>query len=267
MLSAEGKVVLITGGGRGIGYGIAQAFAEAGARIAITGRTASTLIEAAENLEADYGNEVLWITADGGDEAAVKGVVEKVIDKYGKLDCLVNNAQASKSGVMLADHTKDDFDLAVSTGLYATFFYMREAFPQGPDDKVHRMLFFYGSDRVRNLRASKAVLSMDDGPGQPVEISHHRSFASRIDIHIGHPGVVQNLPGITGCIFQFAVTGHCGNAQKLNIVRSGSQQQGDRVVMPRIAVHYYFFHVIPPVEYLSSRCEDHICRLKSNGRA
>lgn len=79
------------------------------------GRTASTLIEAAENLEADYGNEVLWITADGGDEAAVKGVVEKVIDKYGKLDCLVNNAQASKSGVMLADHTKDDFDLAVST--------------------------------------------------------------------------------------------------------------------------------------------------------
>ncbi|MBU9725023.1 SDR family NAD(P)-dependent oxidoreductase [Diplocloster modestus] len=135
MLSAEGKVVLITGGGRGIGYGIAQAFAEAGARIAITGRTASTLIEAAENLEADYGNEVLWITADGGDEAAVKGVVEKVIDKYGKLDCLVNNAQASKSGVMLADHTKDDFDLAVSTGLYATFFYMREAFPYLKESK------------------------------------------------------------------------------------------------------------------------------------
>ena len=135
MLSAEGKVVLITGGGRGIGYGIAQAFAEAGARIAITGRTASTLIEAAENLEADYGNEVLWITADGGDEAAVKGVVEKVINKYGKLDCLVNNAQASKSGVMLADHTKDDFDLAVSTGLYATFFYMREAFPYLKESK------------------------------------------------------------------------------------------------------------------------------------
>ena len=135
MLSAEGKVVLITGGGRGIGYGIAQAFAEAGARLAITGRTASTLIEAAENLEADYGNEVMWVTADGGDEAAVKGVVEKVIEKYGKLDCLVNNAQASKSGVMLADHTKDDFDLAIGTGLYATFFYMREAFPYLKESK------------------------------------------------------------------------------------------------------------------------------------
>lgn len=129
MYRAEGKVVLITGGGRGIGYGIAQAFAEAGASIAITGRTASTLIEAAENLEADYGREVMWITADGGDEAAVHGVVGKVVEKYGKLDCLVNNAQASKSGVMLADHSKEDFDLAISTGLYATFFYMREAFP------------------------------------------------------------------------------------------------------------------------------------------
>lgn len=42
---------------------------------------------------------------------------------------MVNNAQASKSGKMLVDHTKEDFDLAIYSGLYATFFYMREAFP------------------------------------------------------------------------------------------------------------------------------------------
>ena len=52
MKKMEGKVVLITGGARGIGYGIAKAFAEEGANIVITGRTASTLIEARENLEA-----------------------------------------------------------------------------------------------------------------------------------------------------------------------------------------------------------------------
>ena len=46
MKKMEGKVVLITGGARGIGYGIAKAFAEEGANIVITGRTASTLIEA-----------------------------------------------------------------------------------------------------------------------------------------------------------------------------------------------------------------------------
>ena len=42
---------------------------------------------------------------------------------------LINNAQASKSGVMLADHTREDFDLAINSGLYATFFMMRAAFP------------------------------------------------------------------------------------------------------------------------------------------
>ena len=115
MKKMEGKVVLITGGARGIGYGVAKAFAEEGANIVITGRTASTLVEARENLEADYGIEALFVVADGGDEEAVKNVV--------------NNAQVSKSGTMLVDHTKEDFDLAIYSGLYATFFYMREAFP------------------------------------------------------------------------------------------------------------------------------------------
>ena len=58
------KTILITGGARGIGYGIAKAFAEQGANIVITGRTASTLIEARENLEAvlpslDHGLAIL----------------------------------------------------------------------------------------------------------------------------------------------------------------------------------------------------------------
>lgn len=129
MKRMEGKVVLITGGARGIGYGIAKAFAEEGANIVITGRTASTLIEARENLEADYGIEALFVVADGGDEAAVQNVVKQAIDRFGKIDCLVNNAQVSKSGTMLVDHSKDDFDLAIYSGLYATFFYMKACFP------------------------------------------------------------------------------------------------------------------------------------------
>ena len=129
MENMEGRVVLVTGGGKGIGFGIAKAFAEAGASLAITGRTASTLIEASENLEAQYGRPVLFLPADGSDERAVTEVVDKVVAHYGRLDVVVNNAQASKSGVMLEDHTKDDFDLAIYTGLYATFFYMRAAFP------------------------------------------------------------------------------------------------------------------------------------------
>lgn len=128
LMDVKDKVVIVTGGGRGIGFGISTAYAKAGAKLVITGRTEATLLEAKKKLEA-YGTSVLTVTADGADEAAIKNVIAKTVETYGKIDAVVNNAQASKSGKMLVDHTKEDFDLAIYSGLYATFFYMREAFP------------------------------------------------------------------------------------------------------------------------------------------
>lgn len=129
MKRLEGKVAIITGGGKGIGYGIAKAFAKEGANLVITGRTESRLINAKERLEQEYGIKVLPLTADGADEQAISDVVQKTISRFGKIDTLVNNAQVSKSGVPLAEHTKEDFDLAIYSGLYATFFYMRACYP------------------------------------------------------------------------------------------------------------------------------------------
>ncbi len=128
MGTMEKKVVLITGGGKGIGFGIATAFAKEGADIVITGRTVATLTKAQETLES-YGVKVLPIAADGGHEDEVRNAVRQIIERFGRLDVLINNAQVSASGVLLADHTKADFDLAINSGLYATFFYMRECFP------------------------------------------------------------------------------------------------------------------------------------------
>ena len=129
MISLQDKVVIITGGGRGIGYGLSTAFAKAGAKLVITGRTEATLLSAKEKLIAETGAEVLTVTADGADEAAIKNVIDQTIKTYGRLDAVINNAQASASGKMLIDHSKEDFDLAIYSGLYAAFFYMREAYP------------------------------------------------------------------------------------------------------------------------------------------
>ncbi len=129
MKRLDGNVTLITGGGKGIGYGLAQAFAREGSNLVITGRTESRLISAKERLEADYGISVLSIVADGANEEAIKRVVATTIEHYGKLNTLVNNAQVSKSGLPLVEHTREDFDLAIYSGLYAAFFYMRECFP------------------------------------------------------------------------------------------------------------------------------------------
>lgn len=129
MKRLEANVTIITGGGKGIGFGLAQAFAQEGSNLVITGRTESRLLDAKKRLEEEYGIEVLPIVADGADEAAIKNVVAKTVEKFGRINTLVNNAQVSKSGLPLVEHTKEDFDLAIYSGLYAAFFYMRECFP------------------------------------------------------------------------------------------------------------------------------------------
>lgn len=127
-MKMQGKTVIVTGGGRGIGFGIATAFAKEGANIAITNLNEQGLEEAKKALEG-YGAQVLTVVADGADERAVASAVKRVADRFGGVDVVVNNAQASKSGVLLVDHTTADFELALHSGLYAAFYYMRAAFP------------------------------------------------------------------------------------------------------------------------------------------
>lgn len=138
----EGKTAIITGAGRAvlgdgrcgsIGYGIATAYAKEGANLVITGRNVKKLEDAKEELERLYGIKVLAVQADvsaGSDnEAVVANVVKQTIDTFGRIDVLINNAQASASGVTLQDHTTEQFDLSIYSGLYATFYYMKACYP------------------------------------------------------------------------------------------------------------------------------------------
>lgn len=144
-MKMEGNVVLITGGGKGIGRGIAEAFAEEGATLVLTGREEAALWKAKSELEATYPIQVLTIRADGGKEEDVKRVIEETIATYKHLDVLVNNAMASKSGTMLKDHSLEDFNLALYSGLYAVFFYMREAYPYLKDSRGSVINFASGA--------------------------------------------------------------------------------------------------------------------------
>ena len=142
MANMKGKTVIVTGGGRAvlengkcgsIGYGIATAFAKEGANLVLTGRNVKKLEEAKEELERLYGVKVLPVQADvsaGQDnESVVNNVVKQAVDTFGDIHVLVNNAQASASGVTLAEHTTEQFDLAMYSGLYATFYYMKACYP------------------------------------------------------------------------------------------------------------------------------------------
>ena len=142
MNDLKNKTVIITGGGRAvlkdgscgsIGYGIATAFAKEGANLVLTGRNLQKLQDAKEELERLYGIQVLVVQADvtiGADNRLiVEEVVKKTIDCFGDIHVLINNAQASASGVSLADHTTEQFDLAIYSGLYAAFYYMQACYP------------------------------------------------------------------------------------------------------------------------------------------
>lgn len=138
----SGKTILITGGGKAsltdgrpgsIGYGIALAYAKEGANLVITGRNMEKLQQAKAELEQQYGIKVLPVQADisaGADNAAIaKSVAEQAVAEFGGIDVLINNAQASASGVPLVQHSVEQFDLALYSGLYATFHYMQACYP------------------------------------------------------------------------------------------------------------------------------------------
>lgn len=158
------KVAIITGGGKAvlkdnscgsIGYGIATAYAKEGANLVLTGRNVQKLEDAKNDLESAYGIKVLAVQADvnaGADnEAVVANVVKQTIDTFGRIDVLINNAQASASGVKIADQTTDQFNLALYSGLYATFYYMKACYPYLKETKGSVINFASGAGLFGNF--------------------------------------------------------------------------------------------------------------------
>lgn len=159
-----GKTAIITGAGRAvlgdgrcgsIGYGIATAYAKEGANLVITGRNVKKLEDAKEELERLYGIKVLIVQADvnaGADnEGVVNNVVQQTIDTFASIDVLINNAQASASGVPLAEHTTDQFNLALYSGLYAAFYYMKACYPHLAKSKGSVINFASGAGLFGNF--------------------------------------------------------------------------------------------------------------------
>lgn len=159
----DGKVAIITGAGfaalkdgsaGSIGYGIATAYAKEGADLVITGRNVKKLEAAKARLEEAYGIKVLIVQADvnagANNQEVVQGVIDKTIAEFGRIDVLVNNAQASASGVSIEDHTTEQFDLALYSGLYAAFYYMQACYPHLKETKGSVINFASGAGLFGN---------------------------------------------------------------------------------------------------------------------
>lgn len=120
-LELEGKVALVTGGSRGIGYAIAHALAQAGARVAVVARNGDGAVRAAGELPGDghqgYGCDV-------SDPARVKDTVAAVEADLGPVAILVNNAGITRDNILL--RMKDEeFDEVIATNLKGAFYFTR----------------------------------------------------------------------------------------------------------------------------------------------
>ncbi len=162
--SLEGKVALVTGAAYGIGFAIAQAYAEAGAKIAFNCRSQKHLGEALADYKAK-GIDAKGYIADVTDEAQVKELVAKVEQDLGTVDILVNNAGIIKRIPML-EMSVEDFRKVVDIDLNAAFIMSKAVLP-GMIEKGHgkiinicSMMSELGRETVSAYAAAKGGLKM-----------------------------------------------------------------------------------------------------------
>ena len=127
MGSLAGRVAIVTGGARGIGQAIAEAFAVEGARVFIVDRDAERAAATAASIAGPDG-PVRALAGDVSDEARVGAIVDEVLGTAGRIDILVNNAAVQREA-LLVDQTVDDFRAVVDTNLLGTFLFSRAVLP------------------------------------------------------------------------------------------------------------------------------------------
>ena len=122
-----GRVVIVTGAGQGIGRGIALALATEGAGVVLAGRTVSKVEKVAAEV-AERGAEALAVECDVTSRPSVDAMVDAAVERFGRIDALVNNAQDSVQR-LLEETTVDDVERAWSTGTMGTFHCMQACLP------------------------------------------------------------------------------------------------------------------------------------------
>jgi len=125
MFSLKDKVALVTGASQGIGWDIAQALVVAGAKVAVAARTEEKLALLVGEIET-AGGEAMAIKMDVADAEQVKTGFKQVIDKFGRLDILVNNAAITRDGLAVRMKA-DDWDAVIRTNLTGAHLCIQQA--------------------------------------------------------------------------------------------------------------------------------------------
>ncbi|MGE0152144.1 MAG: SDR family oxidoreductase [Reyranellaceae bacterium] len=179
--SLKGKVALITGAGRGLGFAMAEGLAQAGARVFLNGRDGAALRKAARRLKA-AGLDAAALAFDITDEAAAQGGVDKLLRQAGRLDILVNNV-GQRDRRPLEALAPADFAKLLQVDLVAAFALCRLAAP----DMKHR-----GFGRIINVTSIIAALGRAGDPGYSAAKAGLEALTRALAADLGPHGITCN---------------------------------------------------------------------------
>lgn len=163
MLSLEGKVAIITGGTSGIGARTAQVFVAEGAKIVIAGRRE----DRGKRLAQKLGDTASFIRTDVSVETEVKAMIDHAVDRFGRLDCLMNNAGRGSQFAAIADVDLSQFDAVIAVHLRAVLAGMKYAV---------RVMAVQGTGSIINVASVNGIRAGLGG--------HYYSAAKAASIHL-----------------------------------------------------------------------------------
>ena len=192
-MELEGRVVLVTGAGRGIGRALAYAFAGAGAKVALLGKTKKNLLEVQKELK-DSGASTFVVAADVADEGAVSRAVVAVEQQLGPVDILVNNA-----GIFAAAPVeKMDavvFDRVLAVNLRGPFLMSRAVLPGMKSRKRGHIVNISSTAGRRGFAGGGAYCASKFGLAGLTEAMRYEARASDVRVSCVFPSTVDTSLG------------------------------------------------------------------------
>jgi NAD(P)-dependent dehydrogenase (short-subunit alcohol dehydrogenase family) len=210
MHSVEGRVVIVTGAGRGVGKGMAVHLGKGGARVVVAEWKPHLLAETCAELDA-LDVENLGVVCDIQEQSQIDGMVAQTLDRFGRVDALINNAQTFRPLAAIAEVSADDLDIFYTSGVKGSLWAMQAVYPHMKAQQWGRIVNFASSmgitggkgfaaynaskEAIRALTRTAAREWAPDGivvnAIAPASATHHGEAAKQSD---GYRVFVENCP-------------------------------------------------------------------------
>ena len=172
--SVDGKVVIITGSGQGIGRGMALHLGKNGASIVVAERRVDRAERTVAELE-ELGVPALLVPCDVSNRSDVEAVVAATVERFGRVDGLINNAQRFRPSAPLTEVTEHDLDVFYDSGVKGTLWGMQAVHPHMKAQGWGRVINFASAAGIAGLSGLRRVQRVEGGHPGP---HPHRGAAS-----------------------------------------------------------------------------------------